>query len=113
MTTPLLPAVAGLRVTSGSVDAIVTDPPYGLAGRVFDFPHKHYSAINEAWDTFAPTDWMAACQRVLKSGGSATCAADAASKCRLHTRHGYRRERGHGGRGRNVSRDDTIGRDEQ
>lgn len=56
-----------------SVDAVITDPPYGLAGRVFDFPHKHYSAINEEWDTFAPTDWMRECGRVLKSGGSVVC----------------------------------------
>ncbi len=56
-----------------SVDAIITDPPYGLAGRVFEFPHKHYSAVNEDWDLFVPTDWMAACERKLKPGGSVIC----------------------------------------
>ncbi len=56
-----------------SVDAIICDPPYGLAGRVFDFPHKHYSAVNEEWDLFVPVDWMPACERVLKPGGSVVC----------------------------------------
>ena len=56
-----------------SVDAIITDPPYGLAGRVFDFPHKHYSAVNEEWDYTAPTAWMAACERVLRPHGTVIC----------------------------------------
>lgn len=34
-------------IPAQSVDLVLTDPPYGLGGRVFDFPHKHYSAINE------------------------------------------------------------------
>lgn len=56
-----------------SVDAVITDPPYGLAGRVFEFPHKHYSAINEDWDHSAPISWMKECTRVLKPGGSVVC----------------------------------------
>lgn len=56
-----------------SVDAVITDPPYGLAGRVFDVPSKNYFAINEAWDTFAPVSWMAECRRVLKPGGAVIC----------------------------------------
>lgn len=61
------------NMPSQSVDAIITDPPYGLAGRVFDFPHKHYSAVNEEWDHYAPIDWMSECGRVLKQGGSVVC----------------------------------------
>lgn len=57
----------------GSVDAVIADPPYGLAGRVFEFPHKRYSAVNEAWDHFAPIDWMHECHRVLRKGGSVLC----------------------------------------
>ncbi len=56
-----------------SVDCVVTDPPYGLGGRVFDIPHKNYSAINEVWDTVAPTEWMQLCSRVLKPGGGVIC----------------------------------------
>lgn len=56
-----------------SVDAVITDPPYGLAGRVFDFPHRKYTAVNEEWDIDVPTQWMAACERVLKPGGSVVC----------------------------------------
>lgn len=66
-----LALLAGLP--DASVDCVVTDPPYGLAGRVFDFPHKRYSAINEEWDTVAPTEWMELCTRILKPGGSVIC----------------------------------------
>lgn len=62
-----------LARTGTVVDAVIVDPPYGLAGRVFEFPHKHYSAVNEEWDYTAPTDWMAATQRILKPGGSVLC----------------------------------------
>ncbi len=60
-------------IPDGSVDAVITDPPYGLAGRVFEFPHKKYSAVNESWDTFAPVEWMAECKRVLKPSGNVVC----------------------------------------
>jgi DNA modification methylase len=56
-----------------SVDAIITDPPYGLAGRVFDFPHAQYSAVNESWDYEVPLRWMQECQRVLKPTGTVLC----------------------------------------
>lgn len=56
-----------------SVDLFCVDPPYGLAGRVFDFPHKHYTAVNESWDMFAPTSWMTESERVLKPTGSVVC----------------------------------------
>jgi DNA modification methylase len=58
---------------SGSVDCVVTDPPYGLGGRVFDFPHKKYSAVNESWDLSVPLDWMETIQSKLKPGGSVLC----------------------------------------
>lgn len=57
----------------GSVDAVITDPPYGLAGRVFEFPHKRYSAVNEVWDYYAPTDWMRPTTKTLTKGGSVVC----------------------------------------
>lgn len=67
-------ALALLRsLPDASVDAVITDPPYGLAGRVFEFPHKLYSAVNEVWDHHAPIDWMAECQRILRPGGSVAC----------------------------------------
>lgn len=58
---------------AASVDCIITDPPYGLAGRVFNFPHKLYSAVNETWDHHVPITWMAECARLLKPGGSVLC----------------------------------------
>lgn len=61
------------NMVSKSVDCIITDPPYGLAGRVFDVDSKGYSAVNESWDHIAPIDWMAECTRVLKPGGSVIC----------------------------------------
>lgn len=86
---PLLPAFTGKPETNrvynvdaltmlkalpdASVNAVITDPPYGLAGRVFDVAAKGYSAVNEEWDTIAPIHWMAECGRVLKPGGSVIC----------------------------------------
>lgn len=58
---------------TGSVDCIITDPPYGLGGRVFEFPHKRYTAVNEVWDRYAPTDWMRPSARTLRKGGSVVC----------------------------------------
>ncbi len=56
-----------------SIDAVITDPPYGLAGRVFKVESIGYTAVNEEWDAFAPVDWLAPVSRVLKPGGSVIC----------------------------------------
>lgn len=46
------------RIPAESVDAIVTDPPYGLG------------FMGKAWDALPPgEDWARACLRVLKPGG--------------------------------------------
>lgn len=75
-----LTLLAGLP--DNSVDMILTDPPYGLAGRVFeidrsfrgsDYRKGNYTAINEEWDYIAPIDWMQSCERVTKLGGSVIC----------------------------------------
>lgn len=60
-------------IPDGSASLILVDPPYGLAGRVFDVELKGYSAVNEAWDYDVPLSWMSECQRVLKTGGSVVC----------------------------------------
>src|SRR5690625_3369622 len=47
-----------MAMAPGSVDAIVTDPPYGLG------------FMGKAWDELPPgPEWAAACMRVLKPGG--------------------------------------------
>lgn len=61
---------------ANSVNAVITDPPYGLFGGAFvKRPDTGcmYHRVNETWDTEAPTAWMAACRRVLKPGGSVIC----------------------------------------
>lgn len=63
--------IAGLP--DQSVNCVLVDPPYGLAGRVFEFPHHQYSAVNEAWDHEALVDWMALTPRTLAPGGSVIC----------------------------------------
>lgn len=54
----------------GSVDAVITDPPYGLGNRTFqvsrDFRGKDkrkgdFVAIREEWDKNVPTEWMSEC----------------------------------------------------
>lgn len=52
------------RIPDGSVDAVVTDPPYGL------------EFMGKAWDKYTPLDfelwcakWAAECLRILKPGG--------------------------------------------
>ena len=71
MTAPLPPLllrgdclVELARIPDGSVDAVVTDPPYGL------------EFMGKAWDKYAPLDfelwcarWAAECLRILKPGG--------------------------------------------
>lgn len=63
-----------------TVDAVVTDPPYGTneagrskvvirAGAVESFAH--------AWDTEAPTAWLAEAARVLRPGGAVLSFTDA------------------------------------
>lgn len=61
------------QIPDASIDLVLTDPPYGLAGRVFDFPHKKYSAINELWDYEVPLTWLDECTRILKPSGSVVC----------------------------------------
>ena len=46
------------KLPANSVDAIVTDPPYGLG------------FMGQAWDALPPgREWAEACLRVLKPGG--------------------------------------------
>ena len=61
-----------------SVDAIITDPPYGLAKYkpLEVAPGKRnghggaYKRVNEEWDLDVPVDWMPEATRVLRPGGS-------------------------------------------
>ena len=52
-------------IPSGSIDAIVTDPPYGL-----EFMGKEWDGFgtNAAFGAWCET-WLAECLRVLKPGG--------------------------------------------
>lgn len=61
------------NLEDGSVDAVITDPPYGLGGRIFNVEERDYVAVNEEWDKDVPIEWMAACSRVLRRGGSVLC----------------------------------------
>lgn len=65
-----------------SVDAVITDPPYGLGGHAFEGnrgmfradngkPRETtYTTIDETWDMAAPLDWFEETERILKPGGS-------------------------------------------
>lgn len=55
------------------VDAVITDPPYGLYGKANvtrpDTGGEH-NRINEEWDAEVPLAWMELVQRTLKPGAS-------------------------------------------
>lgn len=59
---------------SGSVDCIITDPPYGIRDESIKIKHPStggmYRRINEVWDSEVPTDWMRIVDRIIKPGGS-------------------------------------------
>jgi DNA modification methylase len=70
------------RLPDASVDLVLTDPPYGLNKKVFAVDRSMrgkyeakgtYTAIREAWDNFAPLDWMNEVSRVIKPTGSVLC----------------------------------------
>lgn len=72
--------ISGMRrhVKDGSVDLILTDPPYGICGRQL---HKHYNRNErfvidgyvevpaESYDEFS-RDWIEQAARILRPGGS-------------------------------------------
>lgn len=54
-----------------SVDAVVTDPPYGCAsGSKVCIRGKRIEAFNLEWDQSADWAWMAETARILRPGGS-------------------------------------------
>lgn len=70
------------RMEPQSVDAIVTDPPYGLSKEPnivevlthwigdTEYTHKSAGFMGKEWDSFVPgPDYWRACERVLKPGG--------------------------------------------
>lgn len=59
----------------GCVDAVVTDPPYGLGESDFSWEEKGYHRVSEGWDSCVPVTWLADAFRVLKPGGSVLCFA--------------------------------------
>ena len=61
------------RLPDGCVDAVVTDPPYGLGESSLAWADRGYRRINEAWDGDVPTDWFAVAFRVLATGGTLLC----------------------------------------
>lgn len=55
------------KIETGSVDLILTDPPYGT---ITNIPLKGYVESNTSWDLVIPLDDMfSECNRVLRGGG--------------------------------------------
>lgn len=57
-------------MADGSVDAVVTDPPYGLGKSTLGWAEKGYRRISEEWDSELPTAWLAEAYRLLRDGGT-------------------------------------------
>lgn len=63
---------------SQSINAVITDPPYGLAKHnplEISKRKRHgrggaYKRVNEAWDQSTPLEWMDEINRILKPGGA-------------------------------------------
>lgn len=74
-------ALALLRdMPACSVDAIITDPPYGTndgKGKRFAQSGDTAAAFALEWDCVLPTDWLAEAFRVLKPGGACAVFTDA------------------------------------
>lgn len=68
------------RIPDASIDAIVTDPPYGIAKKkpLSGSSHGAISTLSSGWDLFDSIEhfqqftakWLAECHRVLKPQGS-------------------------------------------
>ena len=56
----------------GSVDAVITDPPYGTASasKVQTKSGVEVIGFNHAWDSDLPLEWVGEALRCLRSGGS-------------------------------------------
>jgi len=68
------------RIPDGSIDAIITDPPYGIAKAKSFKSNSHggFSALDASWDIFASKEaycefsrqWLTEAHRILKPNGS-------------------------------------------
>lgn len=64
---------------TGSVDAVITDPPYGISNDEQDrkiFVAGKMKIFENKWDAELPLDWISEASRVLKDGGSFLCFTD-------------------------------------
>jgi len=64
---------------TGSVDSIITDPPYGISNDEQDrkiFVAGKMKSFENKWDAELPLDWISEASRVLKDGGSFFCFTD-------------------------------------
>ena len=73
--------INGMRgIPDNSIDAVITDPPYGIAKKnpLIGKSHGKIKTIDSAWDLFDSTksfqsftqEWLIQCLRVLKPNGS-------------------------------------------
>ena len=74
-------ALIGLKnIPDGSIDAVITDPPYGIAKKdsFKDKSHGAFKALDSEWDIFSSKSsyaeftekWIKECYRILKPTGS-------------------------------------------
>ena len=58
------------EVEDGSVDLILTDPPYNASNSKLEFPDKHWASVNQEWDKGFTVDFVKLAIQKLKSNGS-------------------------------------------
>ena len=73
--------ILNAKIDAGAVDLIFADPPYNLSGNGMAWRGNKtggdWHMVNASWDKMSPAaymrftkDWIAACKRALKKGGS-------------------------------------------
>jgi len=58
------------QIPDGSIDLVLTDPPYNCSNSKISFADKHYEALDEEWDKNFKIDFFPIVANKVREGGS-------------------------------------------